>query len=112
MPSVRMTADEVAQNIANLSRHPFQKELIRHLMQSPSEEAIAGEAERSPNKYWNTVATIAKLAGYNDRLEVEASFQVEIGHWSDAELLQAIESKAIDLPCYREDKGDEAKQDQ
>ena len=100
MASHRVPADEVAQNIANLSRHPFQKELIRHLLESPSEGAIAEEAERSPNKYWNTVATIAKLAGYNDRLEVEASLAVQVTHMSDAELLQAIESVKLLTPGY------------
>lgn len=69
--------------------------LARLLDNAPSDEAIAGQAERNPDRWAQTVALIARLGGFNEKLEVEGSITHKINDLSDAELQSRI--AALDM---------------
>ena len=110
MRADRTPHPDTAQQIANLSRHPFRDQVAFLLQSAPTREAIESLAERSPDRYWQAVAIAAKLAGYSDKLEVEASVYAQVSTMSDAELQQAIENASQSLPCYREGNPPEPQQ--
>ena len=49
-------------------------------------------AERNPDRWGQLLAIVARLAGYSDKLEVEATIQARISTMSDAELTAQIEA--------------------
>lgn len=68
------------------SREPFQELLATILQCKPSVEALKAHAEKSPDRWSQTLSIVAKLAGYNDKLEIEGSLVARAVSMSDAEL--------------------------
>jgi hypothetical protein len=58
----------------------------------PTDEAIVNLAERNPDRWGQLLAIVARLGGYTEKLEVEASVSVSINAMSDAELTAEIAS--------------------
>ena len=86
-----MNPDEIAEKIAQLSRSPFREQAARILACAPTGGALVDLAERNPDRWGQLLAIVARLAGYSDKLEVEASIQAKISCMSDAELAQQIQ---------------------
>lgn len=83
---------ETRELVENLSRRPFRTVLARLLDNAPSDEAIGEQAERNPDRWAQTVALIARLGGYNEKLEVEGSIALKINDLSDAELQAQLDA--------------------
>ena len=84
---------QILAELENLSRGPFRRVLAKLLANAPSDEAISKQAEAHPDRWGQTTALIARLGGYNERLEVEGSISLQIQQYSDAELV----ARAIEL---------------
>lgn len=77
--------------LQRLSRGPFRDILAEFLSCAPSANDIRHAAMKSPDRWAQAVAIIAKLSGYHERLEVEGVARVT--QMSDAEL----EAKVMEL---------------
>ena len=82
----RIPTDQLNAELENLSRGPFRRVLAKILENAPSAEAIGNQAERNPDRWAQTVALIARLSGYNEKLEVEGSLSLKVQQLSDSEL--------------------------
>ena len=74
----RLDGKAVAAHIDQLSREPFRDLLKRLLEAEPSVEAVREYAERHPDRWGQLVTMIGKLAGYNERLQVDTSHSVAL----------------------------------
>ena len=99
MGAARLDSASVEREIASLSRAPFRSVLLKLLQNGPSDEAISNQAERSPEKWAQTIQTIARLTGYTDTLKVEGTFEMRVQEMSDMELeAQILALKILDQP--------------
>ena len=83
----KLSGKAVSAHIDALSREPFRDVLKRLLEAEPSVEAVQAYAERHPDRWGQLVTMIAKLSGFNERLEVETSHSVALAQLSDSELM-------------------------
>lgn len=79
------TRAEVEQELAALSRGPFQQILADYLGFAPTPTAIRRFAERYPDKYVFALGVIAQLAGYK-KDEVVVNNYMMVGNMSDYEI--------------------------
>ncbi len=93
----RLDGKAVAAHIDALSREPFRDLLARLLEAEPSVEAVQAYAERHPDRWGQLVTMIAKLSGFNERLEVETSHSVALAQLSDSELMVRLQEMLQDL---------------
>lgn len=91
MVDVKPDKQAVYIELQRLSRGPFRDILADFLSCAPSEADIRHAATKSPDRWAQAVAIIAKLSGYHERLEVEGVARVT--QLSDAE----IEAKLAEL---------------
>ena len=80
------SASEIENELENLSRRPFRRFLARLLANAPTDQAIADQAEKHPDRWGQTSAMFARMSGYTDKLEVEGSLNLKIQGLSDSEL--------------------------
>ncbi len=95
MPAPQIPADLIAQQLANRSRKPFLDKVQQILECGPTDGAIINLAERNPDRWGQLLAMLARLGGYTEKLEVEASIAMSINSMSDAEL----EAETAALKC-------------
>ncbi len=88
--SVYFDSERTQREIDVLSRAPFRRLLARIMAHAPSDEALETIAERNPDRWAQTATQIARLGGYNERLEVEGSLNVSIQELSDSELVAQL----------------------
>jgi hypothetical protein len=81
---------QIEAELTSLDRKPFSRILADFVESSPSRRAISDLAEKAPDRWSSALAVTAKLAGYNDKLEITAKRADEL---SDSE----IESKINEL---------------
>ncbi len=97
MKSIKMDSDETRQHIANLSRSPFRDLVARLLACQPTDDALVHHAEKNPDRWAQTLAIAARLAGFTDKLEVEGSLVHRVEALSDSQLdqrLRVLEAEA------------------
>jgi hypothetical protein len=87
MSRPKLDHEQLAAELENLSRGPFRRVLAKLLENAPSDESIAAQATKNPDRWAQTVALIARLGGYNEKLEVEGSLNLKVQQLSDSELL-------------------------
>jgi hypothetical protein len=107
----KLDQNEVREQIENLSRRPFRTVLARLLDNAPSDEAIAGQAERNPDRWAQTVALIARLGGFNEKLEVEGSITHKINELSDAELEAQLAQYQVQMDMQSSERASERRID-
>jgi hypothetical protein len=83
----KIDLEQIEADIMNLCRSPFKAELSRVLGCQPDEESIRGFAKRQPDRYYQAVCILGKLAGFSDKLEVEGNLNMKMKAMSDMELL-------------------------
>ena len=88
---------EVLAHVLALSRDPFRRELARWLGKKTSDAALQAFADKSPDRWAQGVAILARNAGYTERVEVETSEWVKISQMSDAELNGYLEELRLKL---------------
>lgn len=76
------------QQISNLNRFPFRKELARVLGLGPSDDDLRAFASKTPDRFYQAVAILGKLSGFSDpkAISVEHNYFVNIQQMSDADL--------------------------
>jgi len=82
--------DTLQDELDNLSRGPFRRVLAKLLKNAPSEDAISKQAEAHPDRWGQTTALIARLGGYNEKLEIEGSLNLKIQTLSDLDLASLL----------------------
>ncbi len=93
----RLDGDMIAAHVANLSREPFRDLLMRLLEAEPDAEKVKDYAEKYPDRWGQLVTMVAKLSGYNDRLEVASSHSVVLAQLSVAELSERLQATLAKL---------------
>ena len=84
----RLDGDGIALAISKLSREPFQEVLTLLIEAAPDREDVHAFAKRYPDRWAQAVAILARLGGYHDKLQIDASITLDVARMSDAELLQ------------------------
>ena len=80
----------IAERIQALNRSPF-RELVSVLLDNaPSQGAIVALAEKNHDRWGQLLAIVARLGGFNEKLEVEGTLTHSISSLSDAELADKI----------------------
>ncbi len=101
----RLDGRAVAAHIDQLSREPFRDLLMRLLEAEPDPEKMKAYAEKYPDKWGQLVTMVARLGGYNERLEVANSHVVALAQLSDSELMgrlgDNLEKLGIDPQAFR-----------
>src|SRR5262245_7482593 len=82
----QINADEVRAALDGMSRDPFKDLLADILGNAPTPEAIYALAQKNADRYGQLLAIVARLAGYNEKLEVQADVTTHVRDMSDAEL--------------------------
>ena len=72
---MRQTAEEIREHLNNYRRDPFQNELSKLLSNSPNPSSIKAFANKSPDRWAQSIAIMAKCAGFHERLEVDIKFK-------------------------------------
>ena len=83
--NLRMTEDELKTYLDHYSREPFKKMLVPALANQPDPGKIKVFANKSPDRFAQYLIQIAKLAGYNEKIEVDLTFK-PLNQLSDSEL--------------------------
>jgi hypothetical protein len=78
--------DAVREQLDGMSRDPFRDLLADVLGSAPTPDAVHDLAQRNPDRYGQLLAIVARLAGYNEKLEVQADVTTHVRDMSDAEL--------------------------
>ena len=97
-----LNKEELTQHLNAMSRGPFQQALVDIMGCQPTVEAIRQFADKSPDRWGQLVAIMAKLAGYHDKLEIEANLTMNINSMSDAQLMDTL---AETLPLMKQEDG-------
>ncbi len=82
----QIPVEQIREQLESLSRRPFRTVLARLLDCAPTDAAMVAQAEKNPDRWGQTVALLARLSGYNEKLEVEGSLTMRVQDLSDAEL--------------------------
>lgn len=92
-----LNPDKIRAETDRLSRAPFVECLNDLLSAQPTLESLKAFADRSPDRWSQAVAIMARLAGYHDKLEITGNLTVDVRRMSDSQLVAAlceIEGKA------------------
>lgn len=100
-----MTTNDIKMQVMAMSRGPFQQVLIDIMGCQPTIESIKAFADKSPDRWGQLVAIMAKLAGFNDKIEITGNIALEVAGMSDAQLMDALRTsigpmrEIIDVPA-------------
>ncbi len=86
----RLDGDELARALSAYSREPFREGLVCLIEAQPNREAIERFALHHPDRWTKMVGTLARLAGFHDWLEVDASITLDLSRLSDMELMERL----------------------
>ena len=87
--NLRMTEEELKTYLDHYSREPFKKMLVPALANQPDPGKIKVFANKSPDRYAQYLTQIAKLGGYNEKLELDLTFK-PLNQLADSELRTMI----------------------
>jgi hypothetical protein len=90
-------SDEMLTQFRRYSREPFMDILSMFMEGKPDPLSIKRFASENPDKWANAVGTIARLAGYHDKLEIEQNINIQISQLGDADLLALLEKSEQDI---------------
>lgn len=83
--------EKVFGDLVAMSREPFTRELFRFLDARPDANSLRQWASRWPEKWAHATFMLAKLAGYNEKLEVKHQGNIHHLHTiSDVELKSLV----------------------
>ena len=87
---VKMPGDQIALELEVLSREPFLDILGKLLEAAPDAETVRIFSEKRPDRFAQAVAIFGRLAGFHDKLQIDASVAIDISRMSDAELMDQL----------------------
>jgi hypothetical protein len=82
---------ELLDEFQRFSRGPFVEILSELVHGIPTPENLATFASEHPDKWVNAIKTMANLAGYHDKLEIEGNISLDINKMGDAQLLAKLD---------------------
>ena len=85
----KLSSSEIADHLDRLSRQPFSDVLVSLLASQPTPNQIKKWASKYIDRWMQSVSMAAKLAGYNEKIEVNNTF-ISIKNISDMELNERI----------------------
>lgn len=106
MTAPRTPEESIKEQIQALSRKPFRDLVVTALASSPTQGAIEALAEKHPDRYGQYLAIVARLGGFNERLEVEGSLTTTISTLSDAELAARVAAFNSPSVCQTDEHDD------
>ena len=83
--------------IQELSKAPFRQILAEMLGCKPDLKSLQDFANRQPDRWAQSVAIMAKNAGYESKHTVEHNFSLVIGKMSDAQLFAELRKTETEL---------------
>ncbi len=83
--------------IQELSKAPFRQILAEMLGCKPDLKSLQDFANRMPDRWAQSVAIMAKNAGYESKQTIEHNFSIVIGQMSDAQLFAELRKTEKDL---------------
>ena len=89
--------EDLVPHLEMMSRKPFQDILAVVLANEPEDESIQRLADSNPEKWANMTKTMASLAGYADKTEIQTNFYMELRNMGDAELFQLMSEMESDI---------------
>lgn len=97
----RVDGDKIREQVLHYLREPFQNELAKLLMNAPNEGAIQKFANKAPDRYMQALTICSKLAGYQDKIEVDVNIKA-LTQLADTELRSLLKDltrqlRAIDV---------------
>ena len=84
MPS--RAAEDIAHALRSYDRAPFRFVVAELLSCSPTPEAFCAFPDAHPDRWASAIKSLAPLAGFHERLEIDHNLNLEITTKSDAEL--------------------------
>lgn len=84
---IKLTAEQIKQELDRFSRDPFRIGLARALTNSPSDCDWQKFSSRQPERWVSAIVMLAKLAGYHEKVELLHA-RKSLADMSDADLLQ------------------------
>ena len=87
----RPTYAAIRAKMMDMSREPFSDALALLMCCTPDKEILENFANDHPDRWANTVRAFAQLAGFHDKLDIDANLMVTIQQMGDAQLIEAIE---------------------
>src|ERR1051326_4020694 len=85
----RLTPAEIAAAIEENRREPFKEILGDFVNNAPDGPSVAEFAKKAPDRWMQATTMAAKLAGYNDKVEITGTIQ-HLHQLSDADLLRRL----------------------
>lgn len=82
---------ELMQEFQRFSRGPFVEILVELIQAIPTPENLRAFAAEHPDKWVTATKTMANLAGYHDKLEVEGNISLDINKMGDAQLMARLD---------------------
>lgn len=86
----RYTPDELRHHIERMSRDPFKELLATFMEGQPEANDIKELARRYPEAWTKAMATVAHLAGFHEKLEIEETHIHAVVNMSDQELMRKL----------------------
>lgn len=103
LSTVRVDRNALSAELQRLSRGPFRDLLADFLTCAPTAKDIQRAAMKSPDRWAQALAIVAKLSGYHERLEVDGV--AKVATLSDVEIEErlnaVIEKRAQQLAAQR-----------
>lgn len=100
----QLDGDEIALAVSKLSREPFQEVLTLLIEAAPDLDDVHAFAKRYPDRWAQAVAILARLGGYHEKLQIDATVTLDVARMSDAELLQGLAEADERLAALEADK--------
>jgi len=82
----QVTGDELRKALSRYDRQPFMDVLAAWLECAPEPEDVMTFARKKPDLYVNAVTSLARLAGFTEKREVEVNHTLRLGALSDSQL--------------------------
>lgn len=108
-------ADRVAAQLRNYDRAPFMDLLNKWIEHSPNEKDLKLLAEQKPHMYINAMASLARMAGFTEKKEINVTGSIDFHAMGDSQLedelakrLSDIGMKVIDGKLVDEEARDQA----
>ena len=102
----RPTYEAIRAKMMDMSREPFSDALALLMCCTPDKEILENFANDHPDKWATTVRAFAQLAGYHDKLDIDANLMVTIQQMGDAQLIEAIKNAMPLIEHVEAEKGD------
>ena len=105
----KLSKEQIEKILAQFVRSPFRSFLATLLECELTAYEIKDFARKWPDRYASAVTQFARLSGFHERLQVDASLSSEIHNLSDSQLLDKLAELEDKLKIMKDTTEDNAK---